>query len=127
MRIKVPVATNPGGAATVYAGPIIGKLVGVHVVIGTMTATAAFAITEEDTTEALLNIADASAISGVVRPMSPTIDPAGSAIATLFVPPFIVGRIKTVVSGGGVSKAGEIWFDIEGSQSGDSKLGRFAS
>lgn len=127
MRIKVPVVTNAGGAATVYAGPLEGKLVGVHVVIGTMTATAAIAITEDDSSEPLVNVADASAITGVIRPLSPTVDASGSAIAAISVSPHVIGRIKAVVSGGGNVKSGELWFDVEGDLSGDAKLSRFAS
>lgn len=112
--IEVDVTTNGDGAATAYTPAFTGYIRTISVAKGTLAATTDIAITNEDTSEAILTLTDVAANSAD-HPRVLQQDVTGNNVAGEYTDVFVVaGRVKIVVAQGGAAASGTIRFDIEG-------------
>jgi len=109
-RVDVPYVLDGDGVGTFYSPYVNGFL---HAVMNDYTDNANtmdLAVTEEDTTRALLTITNAANADGIWYPhigTHPVANTAGGSASTVLLEPnAVVGRIKTVVAQGGAAASG---------------------
>lgn len=112
-RVAITLTTDGSGDCTAYSPPVAGLIVGYYYDRGTLdNSTTDIAVTEEDTTAALLTLTNVTA-SARYLPRVATHDSTGTATGALDAAP-VVGRIKVVVASGGASATGTLYVYLDG-------------